>query len=168
MTNNCNANQVFFFTLPKGLIHRFDRLHLSFLKHLVVESKLRNICIWEERKTRVSGKESGRRKENQQLTQHTCNSVHAGTRTHATIKEFKQRRFQRHTSTGSELFAFLSSGFPQIFEQIVLVRVKTLSITNLVALRHFKKAKASLPVDVRGSKTSLLKVAEHSFARGQR
>lgn len=58
MTNNCNANQFFFFILPRGLVHRFDRLHLSFLKHLVVEQKLRNICFWEERKTRVSGRES--------------------------------------------------------------------------------------------------------------
>ena len=42
-------------------------------------------------------------------------------------------------------------------EQIVSSRVKVPSNTNLVASRHFKREKASLTVDVRRSKTPLLK-----------
>ena len=52
----------------------------------------------------------------------------------------------------------LSLDFEQIFGQFVSVRVKTLSNTNLVASRHIKREKGSLPVDVRSSKTSLLPI----------
>ena len=38
--------------------------------------------------------------------------------------------FERRTSTGSGLFSFLCSSFPQIFGEIVFIRVKTLSNTN--------------------------------------
>ena len=63
---------------------------------------------------------------------------------------------ERGTSTGScFFFAPLSRDFEQIFGQIVSIRVKTLSNTNLVASRHIKKEKRSLPVDMRRSKTSL-------------
>ena len=94
----------------------------------------------------------------------TTNSTHMqqcprGDSTHATLI------FERRTSTGSGLFAFLDGGFSQILGQIVFVRVKTLSNTNLVALRHFKKEKASFPVDVRRSKTSLLKLPNRVFER---
>ena len=44
--------------------------------------------------------------------------------------------FEQHTSTGSGLFALLSRYFEQILGQIVSIRVKTLSHTNLVASRH--------------------------------
>ena len=67
--------------------------------------------------------------------------------------------FERHTSTGSGLFPFLDSGFAQILGQLVSIIVKTLRNTNLGALRCFKMKKTSLPVDVRRSKTPLLKVA---------
>ena len=50
-------------------------------------------------------------------------------------------------------FAPLSRDFEQIFGQIVSIRVKTLSNTNLMASRHIKREKRSLPVDVRRSKT---------------
>ena len=50
-------------------------------------------------------------------------------------------------------FALLSRDFEQIFGQIVSIRVKTLSNTNLVASRHIKREKRSLPVDFRRSKT---------------
>ena len=66
--------------------------------------------------------------------------------------------FERRTSTGSGLFALLSSNFDHIFGQIVSIRVKTLSNTNMVASRLIKREKSSLPVDVRRSKTSLLKL----------
>ena len=59
--------------------------------------------------------------------------------------------------TGSCLFALLSRDFEELFGQIVSIRVKTLSNTNLVAARYIKSEKRSLPVDVRGFKTSLLK-----------
>ena len=53
-------------------------------------------------------------------------------------QEFKQRRML----TGSGLFALLSRGFEQIFGQIVSIRVKTLSHTNMVALLGaYKKRK---------------------------
>ena len=50
--------------------------------------------------------------------------------------------FERCTSTGSGLFALLSRDFEQIWGQIVSLRVKTLSNTNLVVPRHIKKKKA--------------------------
>ena len=52
--------------------------------------------------------------------------------------------------------------------QIVYVRVKSLSNTDLVSSRHLKREKGSLPVDVRRSKTSLLKLPDsfnHNKAR---
>ena len=70
---------------------------------------------------------------------------------------------ERRTSTGNGLFALLDHDFEQMFGQIVSVRVKTLSGTDLVASRHLKREKGSLPVDVRGSKTLLLKLPIGQF-----
>ena len=67
--------------------------------------------------------------------------------------------FERRTSTGSGRFALLSRDFKQIFGQIVSIRIKTLGKTNTVASRLIKRGKGSLRVDVRRSKTSLLKLA---------
>ena len=50
-----------------------------------------------------------------------------------------------------------------MFAQIASIRVKTLSNTNLIASRQFKLEKGSLPVDVRRSKTSLLKLPIITF-----
>ena len=47
----------------------------------------------------------------------------------------------------------------QWFDSNVFTRAKKLSNTNFLASRHKKREKASLSVDVRRSKTSLLKVA---------
>ena len=66
--------------------------------------------------------------------------------------------FERRTSTGSCPFSFLGDGFAQIFSQIVSIRVKKLSNTNYIASRHITREKSSLPVNVRCSKTSLLKL----------
>ena len=66
--------------------------------------------------------------------------------------------FERRTSTGSGRFALLSRDFKQIFGQIVSIRIKTLGNTNMVASRLIERGKGSLPVDVRRSKTSLLKL----------
>ena len=66
--------------------------------------------------------------------------------------------FERRTSTGNRRFALLSRDFEQIFGQIVSVRIKTLGNTNTVASTLFNRGKGSLPVDVRRSKTSLLKL----------
>ena len=52
----------------------------------------------------------------------------------------------------------MGDGFAQIFSQIVSIRVKKLSNTNYIASRHITREKSSLPVDVRCSKTSLLKL----------
>ena len=66
--------------------------------------------------------------------------------------------FERRTSTGSGLFALLSRVSEQIFGQIVFIIIKTLGNKNMVASRLIKREKGSLPVDVRRSKTSLLKL----------
>ena len=66
--------------------------------------------------------------------------------------------FERRTSTGSGLFTFLGSGFAQIFGQMVVIMVKKLSNTNLVTSKHIKRKKASLIVNVRRTKTPLLKL----------
>ena len=66
--------------------------------------------------------------------------------------------FERRTSTGSGLFSFLDSGFAHFLGQLVSIIVKTRRNTNLGASRCFKMKKTSLPVDVRRSKTPLLKL----------
>ena len=66
--------------------------------------------------------------------------------------------FERRASTGSGLFSFLDSGFAHLLGQLVSIIVKTLRNTNLGASRCFKMKKTSLPVDVRRSKTPLLKL----------
>ena len=45
--------------------------------------------------------------------------------------------------------------FEQVFQQIISIRVKTLSNTNLAASGHIKREKNSLPVDVRRSRGRL-------------
>ena len=54
----------------------------------------------------------------------------------------------------TDVLALFGSDFEQILEQIVSLRVKTL--TNLIASRHVKIETGSLPVGVRRSKTSLI------------
>ena len=72
-------------------------------------------------------------------------SLRAGSRGFSSAsREFKQRFFNRRTSTGSRLFTPLSRHFEQILGQIVSLRVKTLSHTNLVASRHMKREKKKL------------------------
>ena len=66
--------------------------------------------------------------------------------------------FERRTSTGSGLFSFFDGGFAQIFSQIASIVVKKLRNTNFISSRHVKRENSSLPVDVRHSKTSLLKL----------
>ena len=61
-----------------------------------------------------------------------------------------------------DLFVPLSHDVEQLFGQIVSVRVKPPSKTNLVASRLIKREKGSLPVDVRRSKTSLLELPFNS------
>ena len=63
--------------------------------------------------------------------------------------------FERRTSTGSVLFALLSSDFKPMFGQIVFIRIKTLGNTNTVVPRDIKREKSSLPAVVRRSKASL-------------
>ena len=67
--------------------------------------------------------------------------------------------FERRTSTGSGLFSFLNGGFAQIFSQITSLTVKKLRNTNFISSRHVKRENALLPVDVRRSKTPLLKLS---------
>ena len=72
--------------------------------------------------------------------------------------------FEWRTSTGSGPFLFLDDCFAQIFSQIVTIIVKKLSNTNFISSRHIKREKSSLPVDVRGSKTPLLKLTNEAFS----
>ena len=71
--------------------------------------------------------------------------------------------FERRTSTGSGLFSFFDGGFTQIFSQIASITVKKLRNTNFISSRHVKRENTSLPVDVRRSKTSLLKLPNMSL-----
>ena len=70
--------------------------------------------------------------------------------------EFEYRRF--FFSPGSGGFGLFSRDFEQILGQVVSLKVKTLSNTNLVASRRVKREKGSLPVDVPRSKASVLKL----------
>ena len=74
--------------------------------------------------------------------------------------------FEPRTSTGSELFAVVSRQFKQIFFcQILSITVKLRSNTMLVPWRYIKRGTGSLPVDVRRSRTSLLKPPNESNTR---
>ena len=82
-----------------------------------------------------------------------------------TIGSLSSDVFERRTSTGNGRFALLSRDFEQIFGQIVSVRIKTLGNINTVVSRLIKRGKGSLPVDVRRSKTSLLKLPNLMVSR---
>ena len=66
--------------------------------------------------------------------------------------------FERRRSTGSGLFSFFDGGFAQIFSQIASITVKKLRNTNFISSRYVKRENTSLLVDVRRSKTLLLKL----------
>lgn len=53
--------------------------------------------------------------------------------------------FEQHTPTKSGLFEFFGTNFAQIFDQIVPIRVKTLSNINLVVPRHIKVHRSKTP-----------------------
>ena len=77
---------------------------------------------------------------------------------HLLLGSLSNNVLERRTSTGSGLFSFFDSGFAQIFSQIASITVKKLRNTNFISSRHVKRENTSLPVDVRRSKTSLLKL----------
>ena len=81
-----------------------------------------------------------------------------------TIMNLSKDVFERRTSTGSGLFSFLDSGFAHLLGKLVSIIAKTLRNTNLGASRCFKMKKTSLPVDVRRSKTPLLKLPNDVMA----
>ena len=76
--------------------------------------------------------------------------------------------FERRTSTGRGLFAFLSSSLVHILRQIVSINVRTLSNSNLVVTSHIKRNRASLPVDSCHSKTPWVKRITQAPARKNR
>ena len=78
--------------------------------------------------------------------------------TNIKIRSLSNSVFEGRTSTGSGLFSSLGSGLVETLRYIVFIREKTLSNTNLLASRHIIRGSASLPVDVRRLKTSLLKL----------
>ena len=67
-------------------------------------------------------------------------------------REFKQRCFSANHVNRKWSFWTLRPYFEQIRGQIVSIRVKSFSKTNLVASRYIKREKRSLPVDVRCSR----------------
>ena len=75
-----------------------------------------------------------------------------------TLGSLSSNVFERRTSTGSGLFSFFDGGFAQIFSQIASITVKKLRNTNFMSSRHVKRENTSLPVDVRRSKSLLLKL----------
>ena len=97
---------------------------------------------------------------NNPLSEHTyyIKLVMLTSRRSLIIMNLSKDVFERRTSTGSGLFSFLDSGFAHLLGQLVSIIVKTLRNTNLGASRCFKMKKTSLPVDVRRSKTPLLKL----------
>ena len=74
------------------------------------------------------------------------------------LKIVNLRRFGATHVNRKCFFFFLDSGFAHFLGQLVSIIVKTLRNTNLGASRCFKMKKTSLPVDVRRSKTLLLKL----------
>ena len=52
----------------------------------------------------------------------------------------------RQTSGSCE---FVCSSFAQIFGQVVSIRVKTLSNTNVILSRHIRREETLLPIDMR-------------------
>ena len=83
-------------------------------------------------------------------------------------RELELKRFWETDVNRKWTFCIIGQWFGLNSRVNRLYKRKELSNTNLLATRHIKKEKDSLPVDVRCSKPSLLKVAEHSFAGGQR
>ena len=79
-------------------------------------------------------------------------------------KRYKREMQTRFRATYvSGLFAFLGLGFAQIFAgQIVSVRVKTLSNTNLVASKYVRTEKASALVDLRRSAATVFSLQTNS------
>ena len=63
-------------------------------------------------------------------------------------------------------FSLFSLDFEQIFWQILSITVKTLSNTNLVASRHIKREKGSLPFDEHCSKIGNLSTTGSCFTNG--
>ena len=68
-------------------------------------------------------------------------------------------------STRSGLFASLGSGLIETLTERVFIREMKLRNTNFLASRHIKRTKVSLPVDMRHSETSLLKLPIESYHR---
>ena len=74
-----------------------------------------------------------------------------------TIKgSLSKGNFKGRRSAGSRLLVFLGTSFVQILRQIVKIREKIISNTNLLASRHIQRENASLLADVRRSKAPLL------------
>ena len=71
-------------------------------------------------------------------------------------REFKQRCFSANHVNWKWSFWTLRPYFEQIRGQIVSIRVKSFSKTNLVASRYIKREKRSLPVDVRCSRRNVV------------
>ena len=80
--------------------------------------------------------------------------------------KFGRNVFETRTSTGSGLYSFMGSCFAQIYGQIAFVSLWALSKPNLEALWQIKRERGSLPVDVRRSKTPLLKLPNGLNLRG--
>ena len=79
--------------------------------------------------------------------------------------ELKQRRFERRTTTGSVLCSFWSGIFAQTSGKIVSIIPEETKKWKIWYSQFILKWKSSLPVDMRRSKTPLLKLPRNSIAR---
>ena len=80
-------------------------------------------------------------------------------------REFKQRCFSANHVNRKWSFWTLRPYFEQIRGQIVSIRVKSFSKTNLVASRYIKREKRSLPVDVRCSRRNVVSATSTAVRR---
>ena len=72
------------------------------------------------------------------------------------MTKLKQYRFWTTHVDRKWTFCIIGRWFCPNFEQVASVIVKKLSNTNLLASKHIKREKTSLPIDMRHSKTPLL------------
>ena len=77
-------------------------------------------------------------------------------------RELKHARFETRTATGRENFVCQDSGGPNIFVLIISNGEKIHSNVNVVVWKQVKRENKSLPVAVRVSKTSVLKLSNYS------
>ena len=86
----------------------------------------------------------------------TCKALHV--QTHPTLGSLSSDVFERRTSTGSEPFSLVISLYATVFVLPSVLILKGTICPKICSEARLKCAKSLFPVDVRRSKTSLLKL----------